>query len=61
MYSYELSLKLKKLGIDNISEGSISPIMLRLQKEQFIYEKLEKSPHGPNRKYYYITEQGEEA
>ncbi|WP_416149867.1 PadR family transcriptional regulator [Salipaludibacillus sp. HK11] len=60
-YGYEISLKLKSLGIDNISEGSIYPLLLRLQKEQYIYGKMEKSPHGPNRKYYYLTEHGEGA
>lgn len=60
-YGYELSLKLQEFGLDDISEGSIYPILLRLQKENFVYGKMEASPSGPKRKYYHLTEQGAEA
>src|SRR5699024_3368809 len=60
-YGYELSLKLQEFGLDDISEGSIYPILLRLQKENFVYGKMEASLSGPKRKYYHLTEQGAEA
>jgi len=60
VYGYELSLKLHEHGME-VSEGSIYPILLRLQKEKLIRGEMKKSPSGPNRKYYYITEEGEEA
>ncbi len=60
VYGYELSKKLQEYQLE-VSEGSIYPILLRLQKDEFIYGKMEKSPNGPNRKYYYITEKGQEA
>lgn len=31
-YGYELSVKLQEFGLDDVSEGSIYPILLRLQK-----------------------------
>lgn len=60
-YGYELSLKLQEFGLDDISEGSIYPILLRLQKENLVYGKMEASPSGPKRKYYHLTEEGAEA
>lgn len=60
VYGYELSMKLQNFGLE-VSEGSIYPILLRLQKEALIYGKMEKSPSGPNRKYYYLTAEGEVA
>lgn len=60
-YGYELSLKLQQFGLGNISEGSIYPILLRLQKEKLIVGTMQKSEAGPNRKYYNLTDEGERA
>lgn len=60
IYGYELALKLQTQGID-VSEGSIYPILLRLQKEELILGEMRKSPSGPNRKYYQLTKKGEAA
>ncbi|MBO1003701.1 PadR family transcriptional regulator [Pseudogracilibacillus auburnensis] len=57
-YGYELSLKLQAFGLTNISEGSIYPILLRLQKENLVEGEMRKSETGPRRKYYYLTEEG---
>lgn len=60
-YGYELSMKLQKFGLTEVSEGSIYPILLRLQKEKLIISEMRKSESGPNRKYYHLTDKGEEA
>ncbi|UJL46206.1 PadR family transcriptional regulator [Virgibacillus sp. NKC19-16] len=60
VYGYELSVKLQDYGL-SVSEGSIYPILLRLQKEKLIRGEMKKSATGPNRKYYYLTEAGFEA
>jgi len=60
VYGYELSLILQKYGLE-VSEGSIYPVLLRLQKEKLIRGEMKNSPSGPNRKYYFITEEGVEA
>lgn len=57
VYGYELSVKLHEYGLE-VSEGSIYPVLLRLQKEKLIRGEMRKSPSGPNRKYYFITEKG---
>ncbi|GIQ69055.1 PadR family transcriptional regulator [Xylanibacillus composti] len=60
VYGYELSMKLQTFGLE-VSEGSIYPILLRLQKEQLIRGEMRESPSGPNRKYYFLTKEGEQA
>lgn len=60
VYGYELSMKLQDYGLD-VSEGSIYPILLRLQKEKLIRGEMIKSASGPDRKYYFLTELGAEA
>lgn len=58
VYGYELSQKLQNYGLDDVSEGSIYPILLRLQKEKLIVGEFRASPMGPKRKYYQLTNQG---
>ncbi|MUK89742.1 PadR family transcriptional regulator [Ornithinibacillus sp. L9] len=60
-YGYELSVKLQGFGLTDVSEGSIYPILLRLQKEQLISGTLIKSEAGPKRKYYHLTNEGQKA
>lgn len=60
-YGYELSMKLQEFGLSDVSEGSIYPILLRLQKEKSIVGEMRKSENGPKRKYYSLTKDGEEA
>ncbi|TYS18078.1 PadR family transcriptional regulator [Rossellomorea vietnamensis] len=60
-YGYELYVKLSGRGMDTVSEGSIYPVLLRLQKEGLIQGKMKESTSGPNRKYYTLTPAGENA
>ena len=60
-YAYEISEKLKKYGFGEISEGTIYPIILRLQKNKMISATLKDSSTGPKRKYYSLTTIGQEA
>ncbi|MGD6817254.1 PadR family transcriptional regulator [Metabacillus sp. 84] len=61
VYGYELSKKLQTAGLNEVSEGTIYPVLLRLQKNNWILGKMQPSPSGPNRKYYELTEEGKEA
>ncbi|MBS4213954.1 MULTISPECIES: PadR family transcriptional regulator [Neobacillus] len=61
VYGYELSQKLQQFGLNDVSEGSIYPILLRLQKEGLIKGEMRASPTGPKRKYYQLTIEGEKA
>ena len=57
-YGYEILLSLKNQGFSDISEGTIYPLLLRLEKQGSITSKLLPSPLGPKRKYYSITDSG---
>ncbi len=57
-YGYEMIEKLESFGFDMVSEGSIYPVLLRMQKEKLVNTVMKPSPTGPNRKYYSITEAG---
>lgn len=57
-YAYEISKQLERYGFGEISEGTIYPIILRLQKNGLIEATLKDSSIGPKRKYYHLTEKG---
>lgn len=61
VYGYELSKKLREAGLEDVSEGTVYPILLRLQKNGMIRGEMHPSMYGPNRKYYYLTEEGRKA
>ena len=57
-YGYEVCEKLILYGFEDISESSVYPILIRLEKKKLLYSKMKKSPLGPMRKYYYLTDDG---
>lgn len=59
-YGYEMIEKLELYGFRMVSEGSIYPVLLRLQKEGFVKSVMKESPSGPKRKYYTLTPEGEQ-
>ena len=58
-YGYEICETLIGFGFKEITEGSVYPILIRLEKKSLIYSIMKESPFGPMRKYYYITKLGE--
>lgn len=59
-YGYEILSVLGECGFDNICEGTLYPVLTRLDKKGYISCRKERSPLGPVRKYYRITAEGEE-
>jgi len=59
-YGYEMVRKLRERGLDLASEGSIYPLLSRLQKQGIIEGYLVQSSEGPARKYYRMSEDGTE-
>ncbi|HEY5649869.1 MAG TPA: PadR family transcriptional regulator [Acidimicrobiia bacterium] len=57
-YGYEMVRKLSSRGLDLVSDGTIYPVLSRLQRGGLIDSYLEPSTEGPARKYYRITEAG---
>lgn len=59
-YGYEILAKLEKSGFENLLEGTLYPVLTRLEKKGLIACRKAKSPFGPIRKYYSITEDGQQ-
>ena len=57
-YGYEILAELEKNGFDNLLEGTLYPLLSRLEKKGLISCRKAKSPYGPIRKYYSITAEG---
>lgn len=57
-YGYEILQALEDFGFDNVGEGTLYPILTRLDKNGYITCRRGKSPMGPVRKYYSISEEG---
>ncbi|MFA9466445.1 MAG: PadR family transcriptional regulator [Velocimicrobium sp.] len=60
VYGYEISQRLKADGFGDISEGTIYPILLRLEKNNLIVATYKESGLGPKRKYYNLSELGKD-
>ncbi len=58
-YGYEISQKLSQYGLGEVSEGTIYPLLLRLQKNNLVDASLKSSVSGPKRKYFKLTEKGQ--
>ena len=57
-YGYEMVRKLQERGLRLVSEGSIYPLLSRLEKGALVEGYLVQSHEGPARKYYRITPEG---
>lgn len=60
MYGYELTQQLNKIPLFTLAEGSIYPILKRMENKQWIEPYWQESEEGPSRKYYKITKEGQE-
>ena len=59
IYGYELVQELRASGFQNMVGGTVYPLLQKLEKNQLIYGQNKPSPDGPDRKYFYLTEQGQ--
>lgn len=59
-YGYEIVEQLQQYGFTDVKEGTLYPLLLRLEKKGLIAATFKPSPLGPKRKYYNLTEDGKE-
>lgn len=59
-YGYEMVEKMKKRGLEPVGEGSIYPLLTRLQKSGYVKGYMVEAAGGTRRKYYEILPAGEE-
>jgi PadR family transcriptional regulator PadR len=57
-YGYAIVSRLKCFGFEEAKEGTIYPLLVRLEKKQLITSTYQPSPLGPKRKHYSLTPLG---
>lgn len=59
-YGYDITQKLRKLGFEDIVEGTVYTILVRLEKNNLVATEKKPSELGPPRKFYSLTNTGKE-
>ena len=57
-YGYEITKNLQEYGFEDIVEGTVYTILLRLEKKGLVTVTKRKSSVGPMRKFYSLNEAG---
>ncbi|ROR73595.1 PadR family transcriptional regulator [Bogoriella caseilytica] len=57
-YGYELVTRLRAAGLEEVSGGSVYPVLTRLERDAQLTSYLVQSSAGPARKYYSTTPAG---
>lgn len=58
LYGYQITKTLNDFPHLRLSEGSVYPILKRLELNKWLYSYWGETDHGPRRKYYQLTEIG---
>jgi PadR family transcriptional regulator PadR len=59
-YGYDITQQLRKLGFEDVVEGTVYTILVRLEKNDLVSIKKKPSEVGPPRKFYTLTNAGKE-
>lgn len=57
-YGYDITQRLRKLGFEDVVEGTVYTILVRLEKNGFVETEKKPSEVGPPRKFYMLTDLG---
>ncbi len=57
-YGYDITQQLKNLGFDDVVEGTVYTILVRLEKNGLVSIERKPSEVGPPRKFYSLTDAG---
>ena len=60
-YGYEMTKRLRARGLATVGEGSIYPLLARLEREGLVETERVASNGGPPRKYYRPSREGRRA
>jgi PadR family transcriptional regulator len=60
-YGYEMTKRLRARGLSIVAEGSIYPLLGRLEREGLVETYRAASDGGPPRKYYRPSREGQRA
>ena len=59
-YGYDITQQLKKMGFEDVVEGTVYTILVRLEKNGLVVIDKKPSEVGPPRKFYSLTDTGKE-
>jgi len=59
-YGYEITQQLRALGFNDIVEGTVYTITMRLEKNKLVDIEKKSSTMGPPRKFYRLNEAGQQ-
>ena len=59
-YGYDITQQLRALGFSDVVEGTVYTILVRLERNDLVVADKKPSELGPPRKFYSLTERGEE-
>lgn len=59
-YGYEMTKRLRERGLSFVGEGSIYPLLGRLERDGFVETQRVETAGGPPRKYYAASPAGRE-
>ena len=59
-YGYDLVERVHALGLTGVPDGSIYPALNRMEREGHVESRLERSSSGPARKYYRLSDSGQQ-
>lgn len=59
-YGYEITRQLNALGFEDVVEGTVYTILIRLEKNKLVNMQKKKSELGPLKKLYSLNEAGRE-
>ena len=57
-YGYEMTKRLRERGLSTVGEGSIYPLLGRLERDALVETHRAASNGGPPRKYYSLSPEG---
>lgn len=58
-YGYVITEMLNEYGFTELNEGTVYPVLVRLEKKGYILGEKRKSELGPKRKYFKLSPEGE--
>jgi len=59
-YGYKITEMLNDYGFNELNEGSVYPVLIRLEKKGYVISESKASPFGPKRKYFNLSKTGTE-
>lgn len=57
-YGYDITQQLRKLGFEDVVEGTVYTILVRLERNSLVSISKQPSAVGPPRKFYSLTPSG---